>query len=191
MSYSTKNRELTPPLSSRVVNRHVWLNWSEIPWDNEWKDDARFRHRFTKWAGAIARPVWKAMVLCKPVSEAYVIQVWQQSMQYVTTETEDVVPAEVGCNSRIWQPPVSSATKTSAPKELSGFSIHTMMTPSYGHIFHLMALCERNPPVTGGFPSQRLVARSLDAFFDPRLNKWLSKQSQVMWDAIELITISL
>ena len=29
----------------------------------------------------------------------------------------------------------------------------------------LLALCEGNPPVTGGFPSQRPVARSVDVFF--------------------------
>ena len=35
----------------------------------------------------------------------------------------------------------------------------------------LLALCERNPPVTGGFPSQRPVTRSFDFFFlDLRLN---------------------
>ena len=39
-------------------------------------------------------------------------------------------------------------------------------------------LCEGNPPVTGGFPSQRPVKRSSDVFFDPRLNKRLSKQSE-------------
>ena len=31
---------------------------------------------------------------------------------------------------------------------------------------------------TGGFPSQRPVTWSYDAFFDLRLNKWLSKQSR-------------
>ena len=30
----------------------------------------------------------------------------------------------------------------------------------------LLALCEGNPPVTGGFPSQRPVTRSFDVFFD-------------------------
>ena len=41
----------------------------------------------------------------------------------------------------------------------------------------LLALCEGNSPVTGGFPSQRPVTRSFDVFFDLRLNKWLRKQS--------------
>ena len=33
----------------------------------------------------------------------------------------------------------------------------------------LLALCEGNPPVTGGFLSQRPVTRSFDVFFDLRL----------------------
>ena len=41
----------------------------------------------------------------------------------------------------------------------------------------LLALCEGNPPVTGGFTSQRPVTLSLDLFFDLRLNKRLNKQS--------------
>ena len=34
----------------------------------------------------------------------------------------------------------------------------------------LLALCEGNSPVGGGFPSQRPVTRSFDSFFDLRLN---------------------
>ena len=41
----------------------------------------------------------------------------------------------------------------------------------------LLALCEGNPPATGGFPSQRPVTRSFDVFFNLRLNKCLGKQS--------------
>ena len=41
----------------------------------------------------------------------------------------------------------------------------------------LLALCARNSPVTGEFPSQRPVTRSCDVFFDLRLNKRFSKQS--------------
>ena len=40
----------------------------------------------------------------------------------------------------------------------------------------LLALCAGNSPVTGEFPTQRPVMRSLDVFFDLRLNKRLSKQ---------------
>ena len=45
----------------------------------------------------------------------------------------------------------------------------------------LLVLCEGNPPVTGGFPSQRPVTRSFDVFFDLRLNKRLGKQSRRRW----------
>ena len=45
----------------------------------------------------------------------------------------------------------------------------------------LLTLCEGNPPMTGGFPSQRPVTRSFDVFFDLRLNKRLSKQSRRRW----------
>ena len=39
-----------------------------------------------------------------------------------------------------------------------------------------LALCGGNPPVTGGFPSERPVMRSFDVFFDLHLNKQMSKQ---------------
>ena len=45
----------------------------------------------------------------------------------------------------------------------------------------LLILCEGNPPVTGGVSSQRTVTRSLDVFFDLRLNKRLSKQPRRWW----------
>ena len=45
----------------------------------------------------------------------------------------------------------------------------------------LLALCEGNPPVTGGFPLQRPVTQSFDVFFDLRMNKRLSKQSRHRW----------
>ena len=41
----------------------------------------------------------------------------------------------------------------------------------------LLAICAGNSPVTGEFPAQRPVTRSLDVFFDLCLNKRLSKQS--------------
>ena len=41
----------------------------------------------------------------------------------------------------------------------------------------LLALCAGNSSVTGEFPAQRPVTRSLDVFFDLHLNKQLSKQS--------------
>ena len=52
-----------------------------------------------------------------------------------------------------------------------------MMTSSNGNIFRVTGHLCGNSPVTGEFPVQRLVTRSFDVFFDPRLNKRLSKQS--------------
>ena len=54
----------------------------------------------------------------------------------------------------------------------------------------LLALCEGNPPVTGGFPWQRPVTRSFDVFFDWTLNKrwcthskrwWSETPSRLLW----------
>ena len=47
--------------------------------------------------------------------------------------------------------------------------------------FALLAICAGNSPVTGEFPAQRPVTRSLDVFFDLRLNEPLSKQSWGWW----------
>ena len=40
----------------------------------------------------------------------------------------------------------------------------------------LVAICAGNSPVTGEFPEQKPVTRSIDVFFDLRLNQRLSKQ---------------
>ena len=45
----------------------------------------------------------------------------------------------------------------------------------------LLAICARNSPVPGEFPTQRPVTRSFDVFFDLRLNKRLSKQWWGWW----------
>ena len=45
----------------------------------------------------------------------------------------------------------------------------------------LLALCEGNPPATGGFPSQRSVTRSFDVFFDESLNRQLNIQWNCRW----------
>ena len=45
----------------------------------------------------------------------------------------------------------------------------------------LLAICAGNSPVCGEFPTQRLVTRSFDVFFDLRPNKRLSKQSKGWW----------
>ena len=44
-----------------------------------------------------------------------------------------------------------------------------------------LALCDGNPSLTGGFPSQRSVTRSVDVLFDLRLDKLFSKQSRRRW----------
>ena len=41
-----------------------------------------------------------------------------------------------------------------------------------------LVICAGNSPVTGEFPAQRPVTRGFDVFFDLRLNKRLSKESQ-------------
>ena len=45
----------------------------------------------------------------------------------------------------------------------------------------LLAICAGNSPVHGEFPAQRPVTRSLDAFFDLRLNKRLGKHWWGWW----------
>ena len=45
----------------------------------------------------------------------------------------------------------------------------------------LLAICAGNSPVSGEFPTQRLVTRSFEVSFDLRLNKRLSKQSWGWW----------
>ena len=59
------------------------------------------------------------------------------------------------------------------------FSLHDDVIKWKYFPCYLLVLCEGNPPVTGGFPSQRSVTRSFDGFFDVHLlNKRLSKQSR-------------
>ena len=61
---------------------------------------------------------------------------------------------------------------------------HLMLHTSYAYHddvikwkpFSALPAFVRNPPVTGGFPSQRPLTRSFDVFFDLRLDKRLSKQ---------------
>ena len=59
--------------------------------------------------------------------------------------------------------------------------------------YAVLALCEGNPPVTGGFPSQRPVARSYDVFFDLRLKQTVEQtvEKPVIWDDIALIMTTL
>ena len=45
----------------------------------------------------------------------------------------------------------------------------------------LLALCEENPSITSGFPSQRSITQSFVVFFDLHLNTLLRKQSRCQW----------
>ena len=45
----------------------------------------------------------------------------------------------------------------------------------------LLAICAGNSPVPGEFPAQRPVTRSIDVFFELRLNKQLNKQPWGSW----------
>ena len=53
----------------------------------------------------------------------------------------------------------------------------------------LLAFCERNPPITGGFPSQRPPTRSFDVLFGLSWKKTV--ETLVIWDAIVPIMTSL
>ena len=54
----------------------------------------------------------------------------------------------------------------------------------------LLALSERNPPVTGGFPSQRSVTRSFDVFFDlPAQTVEQAIETPVILDALILTSL--
>ena len=59
----------------------------------------------------------------------------------------------------------------------------TIMASSNRNVFRVTGplICEWNPPVTDGAPSQRPVTRSFDVSFDLRLNKRLSKLSRRRW----------
>ena len=63
----------------------------------------------------------------------------------------------------------------------SVITLAVMMSLWNGNISALLAFCEGNPPVTGGFRSQRPVTQSFDVFVDLRQNKRLSKQSRRLW----------
>ena len=56
-----------------------------------------------------------------------------------------------------------------------------MKTSSNGNIFRVTGPLCGNPPVTGGFPSQRPVTRRFEVFFDLCLSKQLSKPSRRRW----------
>ena len=56
----------------------------------------------------------------------------------------------------------------------------------------LLALCAENPPVTGGFPSQRPEMGSFDVFLSAsEQTVEQTMETPVIWDAITLIMASL
>ena len=69
----------------------------------------------------------------------------------------------------------------SFPSTQGSLPDYCMKTSSNGNISALLAPCAGNSLITGEFPSQKPVTRSLYVFFDLRLNKGLSKQSSGWW----------
>ena len=84
---------------------------------------------------------------------------------------------------------VYSARQTTMPNSITSFCntwfVTMVLNIWWRHQMEkksaLLALCARNSPVTGEFPSQRPVTQSFDVFFDLRLNKRFSKQSWGWW----------
>ena len=72
------------------------------------------------------------------------------------------------------------ATRNSTSKGMSA-GTHSWWSHKMETFCSLLALCEGNPLVTGGFPSHKPVTHSFDVFFDLRLNKRLSKQWRRLW----------
>ena len=60
-------------------------------------------------------------------------------------------------------------------------NIHTWWHHQMETFSALLGFCVGNLLATGEFPSQRLMTRSFDVFFDMCLNKQLSKQSWGWW----------
>ena len=71
-----------------------------------------------------------------------------------------------------------------------GFRKVDIVTSSMETFSALLVLCAGNSPVTGEFPAQRAVTRSVCVFIDQRLNKrlsiplwgwWIEKPSRPLW----------
>ena len=89
------------------------------------------------------------------------VVIWYQPILSIFTRLTLLLPSNTA--------PVEQSWRTSRWRHQMGtFSV-------------LLALCAGNLPVTGEFPAQRPVTQSVDAFFDLRLNKFLSKQSWCWW----------
>ena len=67
-----------------------------------------------------------------------------------------------------------------------------MTTSPTGNISALLALCAGNPPLSGGFPSQRQVTRSFDKFwYAPEQTVEQTVMMPMIWDVIAVIMTSL
>ena len=85
--------------------------------------------------------------------------------------------------------PIKAYLKLNSPRYLRGTICLTLIQKRYDAWWRhqietfsaLLDLCVGNSPVTGEFPAQRPVTRSLDGFFDLRLNEPLSKQWWGWW----------
>ena len=77
---------------------------------------------------------------------------------------------------------IQFSTTTNVNREYSDYASKPWWRHQMETFSALLAICEGNPSVTGGFPpSQRPATRSFDVLFDVRLNKRLSKQSICQW----------
>ena len=70
-----------------------------------------------------------------------------------------------------WTQAANNGIKGKGEGGASPWRCHQMETFSV-----LLAICAGNSLVTGEFPTQRPVTRTFDVFFDPPVNKQLSKQ---------------
>ena len=111
-------------------------------------------------------------VICM-VWNIWKIQLWKISFIFVSSAfTIEMVYLKI-----IQMCPVRSTHDLNGePMLISSWWRHQMITFSA-----LLAHCEGNPPIIGGFPSQRPVTPSFDVFCDMRLNKRLRKQSRRRW----------
>ena len=91
----------------------------------------------------------------------YRFRIWQAALQLCHMDTG---------------PPYSWSWWAGRQKRIIPWWRHQMETFSA-----ILALCEGNPLVIGGFPSQRTATRRFDVFCGLRMNKQLSKQSRRRW----------
>ena len=132
------------------------------------------------WLFADGRQAWKHAVF--PNTILLICGLWCQK-QFSQARISNCIPQyTVGCNYlSLPEIPASGTSKFSIVGEQGPESKSSMMTSSNENIFRVTGhLCVESP-VTDEFPTQRPVTRSFDVFFDLRLNKRLSKQSQGWW----------